>query len=187
MACPHPGNSYVFSVWNNEGKNKKLQAQVNSLESKLKKKQDDIKSLRDEVAHMSKMFTQFTKSLKENVGKYESVHIHYDDPRSDARGSEEKVIKLEQEITRLSQWQAKENTVMEGTKDNITKNLTKVLGIIESLKSTEEADVHKVFSELDEIKAKITEFVKIAKSKTETNNPNVEALVSPSRYIIPFQ
>ena len=185
MACPHPGNSYVFSVWNNEGKNKKLQARVNSLESKLKKKEDDTKSLRDEVAHMTKMFTQFTKSLKENVGKYESIHIHYDDPRRDARDSEEKVIKLQKEITRLSQCSATDNKLMEGTKDKIDKKIAITMRFLKTLKLKEEADVEKVCSEIDEIRGKIKGIVEIAKSKYGPNKLELE--VPPSRYIIPFQ
>ena len=186
MPDQHSGNSYNFSVWNTEGKNKKLASQVDKMSLKLKQTEKDTKSLREEVAHMTRMYTHFSRTLHENVGKYENIHIHYDDPRSRARSVDEVVGTLQEEVRVLAASMKTEHSVIEDTQGENKGNIDKLLQLIESLKSKEEADVRTALNEVGTLAEKVQGFMQIAKSEMGKKAMKLTVLVPANRYVIPF-
>jgi len=135
---------------------------------------------------MTKMFNHFSKTLSENVGNYENIHIHYDDARSNAGNGKEILSALQEKVNELTQRMAKEHSVVKDNKGNIEGNMHKVLGFIESVQSKEEADVRNVLEKVEKIGDKVNEIMQIAKSELDKKGIKLQVLVPPNRYIIPF-
>ena len=186
MPDQHSGNSYNFSVWNTEGKNKKLASRVDQMSSKLKQAENDTKSLREEVAHMTSMLTHFSRTLNENVGKYENIHIHYDDPRSHARSEDEVVSKLQEKVRVLTESLKTEHSVIEVNQGENKGTINKLLEMIESLKSKEEADVRTALNEVGTLAEKVQGLIHVATSEMGKKGMKLAVLVPANRYVIPF-
>jgi len=186
MPDQHSGNSYNFSVWNTKGKNKKLASRVDQMSLKLKQTEKDTKSLREEVAHMTRMFPHFSRTLNENVGKYENIHIHYDDPRSHAPSVDEVVCTLQEKVRVLTASMKTEHSVIEDNQGENKGKINKLLELIESLKSKEEADVKTALNEVGKLAEKVQGFIQIAKSEIGKQGMNLTVLVPANQYVIPF-
>jgi len=81
---------------------------------------------------------------------------------------------------------AKEHSVVKHNTGDIEGNMHKVMGVIQSIQSKEEADVRNVLNNIEKIGDKVHVFMQIAKSEMDKKGIKLQVLVPPNRYIIPF-
>ena len=114
------------------------------------------------------------------------MHIHYDNPQSRAGDAKEILTALENKVQVLTERMAKEHSVVKHNTGDIEGNMHKVMGVIQSIQSKEEADVRNVLNNIEKIGDKVHVFMQIAKSEMDKKGIKLQVLVPPNRYIIPF-
>jgi hypothetical protein len=93
---------------------------------------------------------------------------------------------LQEQVRVLSASAKTEHSVLEDSQGKNKRENDKLLQMIESLQSTEQADVRKALNKVGELAEKVKGFIQTAESELGKEGIKLAVLVPENRYVIPF-